>query len=132
MATEVNSGKPNTTPAEVMVSGHQSSRRGQGARVASRNATDSAAATTARPSAMNTPDICGASGVPTASRVMGSVSAKMVTPSKPSPQAPDFFWLHTVSIQAAVTTSTRASARLNHRRRLPCASHWRSSEPISA
>ena len=33
---------------------------------------------------MNTPDICGASGVPTASRVIGNVSAKIVTPSAPS------------------------------------------------
>jgi hypothetical protein len=52
MATEVNNGKPNTTPPAVMASGTQSCRRGSGARVASRNAADSAAATTARPKAM--------------------------------------------------------------------------------
>ena len=84
IATEVSRGNPKTTPADVMASGSQSSRLGSGARVATRKTADSTAATTARPSAMNTPDICGASGVPTARRVIGSVSAKMVTPSAPS------------------------------------------------
>ena len=125
-------GKPNTTPAEVMASGNQSSRRGSGARVASRKSADSMAATTARPKAMKTPDICGASGVPTASRVMGNVSAKMVTPSQAQPQAFAFLRFHTVSIQAAVAASTSARARLNQSRRAPCESQCRSIEPTSA
>lgn len=84
MAVDVSSGNPNTTPAEVIASGTQSLRRGNGARVAARNAADSRPAIAARPSAMNAPDICGASAGPTARRVMGSVSAKIATPSAPS------------------------------------------------
>ena len=84
IAMEVHSGKPNTTPPATKARGRHWSRRGKGALVASRNTADSRPATTARPSAMNTPDICGASGVPTARRVMGRVSAKMATPSRPS------------------------------------------------
>ena len=84
MATEVSSGNPNTTPPAVMARGPQWRRSGKGARVTSKKAADSAAATTARPSAMKTPDICGASGVPTASRVMGSVAEKITMPSRPS------------------------------------------------
>ncbi len=84
MAIEVNSGKPNTTPAAVTAISGQSPRAGRGARVnASRNRLNSAARA-ARPMAMNTPDISGASAVPTARRVMGRVAAKMVTPSRPS------------------------------------------------
>ena len=46
------------------------------------------------PVAMNTLLICGASGVPTARRVMGSVSAKIATPSAPSsrPRAASTGW----------------------------------------
>jgi hypothetical protein len=84
MAIEVKSGKPNTTPPAVMASGHQSSRRGKGARVASKNTADKPAATTARPSAIKMPDICGASAVPTARRVIGSVTEKITMPSRPS------------------------------------------------
>eukprot|EP01036_Dinobryon_divergens_P011880 gene11880-15993_t len=49
MATEVSSGKPNTTPPAVMASGSQSARAGQGARVKNNSAADNTAATVARP-----------------------------------------------------------------------------------
>ena len=84
MAMEVSSGKPNTTPSAVRASAGQSLRAGQGARCASSSSADSTPASAARPMATNTPDMPGASGVPTASRVIGSVTAKMATPSKPS------------------------------------------------
>jgi hypothetical protein len=52
---------------------------------------------------MKTPDICGASGVPTASRVIGSVTEKITMPSRPS-QRPlvIWAWVHMKSIQIAV------------------------------
>ena len=103
IATEVNKGNPNTTPPEVMASGNQSSRRGNGARVSTSRIVDKPAATTARPSAMKTPDICGASGVPTASRVIGSVKAKMVTPSRPS---------HSPLLLSVMESRSRSAARL--------------------
>jgi hypothetical protein len=131
IATEVKSGKPNTTPADVSMRGHHSSRRGRGARVATRNTADSAAATTARPSATKTPAISGASGVPTARRVMGKVSAKIATPRNPS---------HRPLRSAGVIRSPSrrrcrpapAPASVNQSSLRPSASHWRSSEPISA
>ena len=40
-------------------------------------------ATTTRPNAMKTPESCGASVEPVASRVIGRLSAKITTPMKP-------------------------------------------------
>ena len=84
MAIDVNSGNPNTMPPAVIANGNQSRRAGNGARVISSKAADRPPASTARPMAINRPDICGASGVPTARRVMGSVTEKMTMPSNPS------------------------------------------------
>ena len=46
--------------------------------------TDSTPASAARPSVTNQGESCGASAVPVASRVIGSVTANIATPSTPS------------------------------------------------
>ena len=86
MAMEVNSGKPNTAPAAVAPIRGQSLRAGRGAFWTFSNSTLSRPATAARPMAMNRPGSCGSATEPVAKRVMGSVSEKITTPSKPRPR----------------------------------------------
>ena len=107
MAMEVHSGKPNTTPIATRASGFQWARCGKGALVTSRKIADKPPATTARPSAIKTPDICGASGVPTARRVMGKVNAKMTTPSRPSHRPRQ--WLELLGVACALASAVRSA-----------------------
>ena len=67
-----------------MPSGFHWWRWGAGERVASRKIADSTPASAARPSVTNHGESCGASCVPVARRVIGSVTAKKATPSTPS------------------------------------------------
>ncbi|MCY1241586.1 hypothetical protein D9M72_544940 [compost metagenome] len=78
------SGKPMQLPSTAMPSGFHWCAAGRGERVTSRKMADSTPASAARPSVTNHGDSCGASCVPVASRVIGSVMANSATPTTPS------------------------------------------------
>ena len=78
------SGKPMALPKSAKASGRRSCAVGQRERVSSKNTIDKHPAKAARPKVTNHGESWGASTVPVAKRVMGRVTAKMATPSKPS------------------------------------------------
>jgi len=87
---------------------------GKGEWVMSKTITDKTPASAARPKVTNHGDICGASGVPTARRVMGSVSAKMMTPRMPSHSPSRALWCEGV---CKAVFMRRRSLKRGHPRR---------------
>ena len=73
-----------TLPSSAISKGRRWVDKGQGERVTSKNTTDKPPASAARAKVINQAERCGSAVVPVASRVMGSVTANIATPSTPS------------------------------------------------
>ena len=133
MAIEDSSGKPNTTPPEVMASGSQSSRARQ--RRAGCQQEDGGQQRGDGGAAQSDEDARHLRRLGRAHRQPRHRQRQREDGHARQARAKGLCFpaaVHTVSIQAAVATSTSARARLNHSRREPCDSHCRSIEPSHA